>query len=259
MVAAKPATQRGEGRDHPRAGALADGRAAQRRRDEVLQEGEAEPGEHRGERHAMGAGREPDRHRVCHLAGQRLAQPIEFRQPPGGAGGVNEAAALLGRLEVEFARGRQGDGEVVDLHQRRDVPRLGGGMGMGQKNQVGAHSAPFEHVAEPCQQRGLAADIAAFHGPFEPMRIRIGPDWIARREPGHEPNGVDHRGFAPHRTGRPSLEARTASGPWGRGWGQRTRLNRTPCRGCADEGGREHDRVRGHGHARGGARQPRRA
>ena len=52
-----------------------------------------------------------------------------------------------------------------------------------EQDRVGARRAESQEIDEPAAERGRVGDVAALHGPFQPMRIGEGADRECRREP----------------------------------------------------------------------------
>ena len=94
---------------------LPDGREPDRRRDERLDEGEEVGLQGQPATDAVRRRRHADRDREGDLALVQRHQP--WRRPRGQRG-IEEAAPLLARLEVEFGRRRKRERKLVDLVQR---------------------------------------------------------------------------------------------------------------------------------------------
>ena len=59
-------------------------------------------------------------------------------------------------------------------------------VSVAQQDRVVAAGAVDQDIGEPDAQRVAVGDVAAFHRPFQAMRIGIGAGWERRRKPGEQ-------------------------------------------------------------------------
>ena len=135
----------------------------------------------------MAGGRDPDRDRIGDGAVPRGIEPIERRAGPGRARGVDEGAALRGRLQKALPGRREGGGKLGDRRQRRIVSCGNRPVRMNEEHRVAKSAALADHHREPAPEARRIRDIAGLDRPFDAARIGERADRIGRRQPRHQP------------------------------------------------------------------------
>jgi hypothetical protein len=148
-----------------------------------LDEGEQIALDGRRKRDPVRCRADADGHRVRDLARQRRREVCECRGGPSRKRRVEEAAALLARLEPQLARGGEREGEIVRLAEHVEVADACGAVRVGKKDGVVAPRPLLQQVGEPPCKGGLVGNVAGLYGPLEPVRVGVGTDRIRRRQP----------------------------------------------------------------------------
>ena len=128
-----------------------------------------------------------DRDRQRNGAVPDRRQPIERRRRPCRARGIEEGAALRGRLQMPLLRRRKRRGQLRHCAQRRIIVAGRRAIRVNEEHRVAKSAALADHHREPAPERGRIGDVAGLHRPFDAAGIGECADRIRRRQPGHQP------------------------------------------------------------------------